>query len=146
MGALSFLGKIYDLDTLDTRFTVSANTPYKAHLEARNDAAASKERAAKWNSRALKSRWNTTEFYLYYVVLAFVVPYMFWVAYDASRSTTYNSDSNLSPQFQFHPNAWCLVYSRGSQVDVVDKVSSRSNAPQLHQLRALSFAGLDTGP
>jgi protein-cysteine N-palmitoyltransferase HHAT len=111
MSALSFLGKIYDLDTLDTRFTVSSNTPYKAHLEARNDAAASKERAAKWNSRTPKSRWNTTEFYLYYLVFVLSVPYMFWVAYDASRSTTYNFDSNLKPQTQFRTSVLGVLFA-----------------------------------
>ncbi|KAI0392225.1 putative glycerol:H+ symporter [Xylariaceae sp. FL0594] len=127
MGALSFLGKIYDLDTLDTRFTVSSNTPYKAHLDTRNDAAAaSRDRAAKWNtSRATKSRWNTTEFYLYYLVFIFAVPYMFWVAYNASRVT--------------HPNY--INYARylspgwipGRKIDVTDTQyrNLRRNLPYL---------------
>ncbi|KAI3318529.1 putative glycerol:H+ symporter [Xylariaceae sp. AK1471] len=90
MGTLSFLGKVYDLDTLDTRFTVSSTTPYKTVIEARNDTAASKERAAKWNSRASESRWRTTEFYLYYVIYAFAITYMFWITYDASSTTHTN--------------------------------------------------------
>ncbi|KAI1484432.1 MBOAT family protein [Biscogniauxia mediterranea] len=85
MGLLSFFRSIYDLDTLDTRFTNPSSTPYKAVIEARDDAFASKERASKWNSRAPPPKWNTPEFYLYYLILAFVIPYMFWVAYDASR-------------------------------------------------------------
>jgi hypothetical protein len=89
MGAFSFLGRLYDLDTLDTRFTVSSATPYRTVLETRHDAVASRERAEKWNSRAPKSRWRTPEFYLYYVVCLVAVPYMFWTTYDASRSTTY---------------------------------------------------------
>ncbi|KAI1138238.1 MBOAT-domain-containing protein [Hypoxylon sp. FL0543] len=87
MGVLSFFRKIYDLDTLDTRFTISTSTPYKTVIEARNDTSASKERAAKPNSKAHTSRWNTPEFYLYYLVLILAIPYMFWVAYDASRPT-----------------------------------------------------------
>lgn len=85
MGVLSFLRATYDLDTLDTRFTNTSSTPYKTVIEARGDAAASKERAAKWKSQGQPSRWNTPEFYLYYFVLLLVIPYMFWVAYDASR-------------------------------------------------------------
>lgn len=86
MGVLSYLRKIYDLDTLDTRFTNSSSTPYKTVIESRNDAIASKERAAKWNNRGNPSRWNTPEFYLYYIYLGIVIPYMFYIAYDASRS------------------------------------------------------------
>lgn len=88
-GALSFLRNVYDLDTLDTRFTVSSTTPYKAVVEARNDTAdASRERAARWNGRPpSESRWRTPEFYLYYVVFVIAMPSMFWIAYDASKST-----------------------------------------------------------
>ncbi|KAI0599951.1 MBOAT family protein [Biscogniauxia sp. FL1348] len=85
MGLLSFFRSIYDLDTLDTRFTNPSSTPYKAVIEARDDAVASKERASKWNSRAPPPKWTTPEFILYYLILSFVIPYMFWVAYDASR-------------------------------------------------------------
>lgn len=90
MGAFSYLGNIYNLDTLDTRFVVSSNTPYKAVVEARDDTAtASKERAARWNSRPQsESRWKTPEFYLYYVLFGAALPSMFWVAYEASKSTT----------------------------------------------------------
>ncbi|TRX94135.1 hypothetical protein FHL15_004903 [Xylaria flabelliformis] len=98
MGVFSILGNVYDLDTLDTRFTVSSTTPYKTVIEARNDTtAASKERAAKWNSRPQSvSKWNTPEFYLYYVVFVLAVPYMFWIAYDASK-TTHPNYRNYEP-------------------------------------------------
>lgn len=95
MGLFSIFRNIYDLDTLDTRFTVSSNIPYKTAIEDRSDAtAASKERAANWNSQPStssqsKSRWNTPEFYLYYVVFIVAIPSMFWAAYSASKSTNY---------------------------------------------------------
>lgn len=84
MGTLT-LRSIYDLDTLDTRFTSSSSVPYKTVIEARNDPAQSKEPPSKAQSRAEPSKWNTPEFYLYYFVFLTVVPYMFWIAYDVSR-------------------------------------------------------------
>ncbi|GAP88723.2 putative glycerol:H+ symporter [Rosellinia necatrix] len=92
MGALSFFRNVYDIDTLDTRFTVSSTTPYQAAIDARNDeAAASKERAARWNSRlASRSRWASTEFYLYYAILLVGTLSMFWCGYNASKFTNLN--------------------------------------------------------
>lgn len=85
MGVFSFLKQVYTLDTLDTRFTSSSSVPYKTVIEARNDPVAQRESAAKAQSRAQPSKWNTPEFYLYYAVFIVAVPYMFWIAYDVSR-------------------------------------------------------------
>lgn len=74
-GPLSFLASIYDLDTLDTRFTTPSSVPYRAAADA----------PVKPDPRAEPSKWATPEFYLYYLVFVTVVPYMFWVAYDVSR-------------------------------------------------------------
>ncbi|KAI1077301.1 MBOAT-domain-containing protein [Whalleya microplaca] len=104
MGVLSFFRATYDLDTLDTRFTISSSTPYKTVIEARDDAAAvaaaaSKDGASKpnglngsntsnaSNTSTGPSKWNTPEFYLYYLFLGWAVPSMFWVAYHASKPT-----------------------------------------------------------
>lgn len=85
MGVLELLRRVYDLDTLDTRFTSSSSVPYKAVIEARNDPAQSKEPPRKAQGRAQPSKWNTPEFYLYYLVILVALPYMFWIAYDVSR-------------------------------------------------------------
>lgn len=87
MGPLSYLGKVYDLDTLDTRFTNSSSVPYQTVIEARSDPVAGREAASKALARAQPSKWRTPEFYLYYAVFALAVPYMFWSAYDVSRRT-----------------------------------------------------------
>jgi protein-cysteine N-palmitoyltransferase HHAT len=87
MGPLSFFKNIYDLDTLDTRFTSSSSVPYQTVIDARSDPAASAESAAKARSRAQPSKWRTPEFYIYYVVFALAVPYMFWVPYTVSGRT-----------------------------------------------------------
>lgn len=87
MGLFSLLGKVYDLDTLDTRFTNSPTVPYKTVVDARKDpdAAGRAAPASRPNLRTQPSKWNTPEFYLYYAVFIVVVPYMFWIAYDVSR-------------------------------------------------------------
>lgn len=81
MGLLSLRG-IYSLDTLDTRFTTPSSVPYSA---IREDGNRKKEVLSRNTDRAKPSKWNTPEFYLYYVVVAVAVPYMFWIAYSVSR-------------------------------------------------------------
>jgi D-alanyl-lipoteichoic acid acyltransferase DltB (MBOAT superfamily) len=94
MGALSFFRSVYDPDTLDTRFTNSSNVPYQTVIDARSDPAVAAGNGSshgstddKWQakSRNQRSRWNTPEFYCYFAFLSFIVPYMFWIAYDVSR-------------------------------------------------------------
>lgn len=82
---LSYLRGVYNLDTLDTRFTSSSSVPYRAVVDARSNAAASGDTVAKERARAQPCKWNTPEFYLYYIIFVTVVPYMFWIAYDVSR-------------------------------------------------------------
>lgn len=83
MGVFSFFRKVYDIDTLDTRFMSSSSVPYQTVIEARSDPDAVKEAADK--ARAPPPKWQTPEFYLYYFVFLWAVPYMFWVAYSVSR-------------------------------------------------------------
>ncbi|KAL9479897.1 hypothetical protein ACSS6W_004683 [Trichoderma asperelloides] len=85
MGVLSYLRKVYDLDTLDTRFTSPSSAPYQTVIDARGDPIAEREAAAKARSSAPPPKWRTPEFFLYYLVFIVVVPYMFWIAYDVSK-------------------------------------------------------------
>ena len=85
MGLLSFLRSVYGLDTLDTRFTTSSTVPYKTVVDSRNDLNGRRKSTSKPDTRGSPSKWNTPEFYLYYVVFLVAVPYMFWTAYDVSR-------------------------------------------------------------
>ncbi|KAI0187140.1 MBOAT, membrane-bound O-acyltransferase family-domain-containing protein [Astrocystis sublimbata] len=134
MRAFSFLGKVYDLDTLDTRFTISSATPYRAVVEARHDtAAASKDRAARWSSAppSSPSRWRTTEFYWYYVVFALAVPSMFWIAYDASRTS--------HPNYRKYEHYLSPGWIPGRKIDVTDSQYRvfRGNLPYLAALLVL---------
>ncbi|KAJ8124504.1 hypothetical protein O1611_g9135 [Lasiodiplodia mahajangana] len=134
MGAYSFLRNVYDLDTLDTRFIVSSTTPYQTVIEARNDTAvASKERAAKWKSRpsSSESRWNTPEFYLYYVVVGLAIPYMFWIAYDASKPS--------HPNYRNYERYLSPGWIPGRKIDATDAQyhTFRGNIPYLAALLVL---------
>jgi len=102
MSLFSYVRGIYALDTIDTRFTSSSSTPYKAVVDARIDPATSISKrddsvpgvGVRTDSRgkpiAQPSKWRTPEFYFYYFIFIITVPYMFWVAYDVSRRQ-YNS-------------------------------------------------------
>lgn len=92
MGVLSYLRKVYNLDTLDTRFTSSSSAPYQTVIDARGDLIAEREAEIKARSSAPPSKWRTPEFFLYYLVFIVVVPYMFWIAYDVSKR-----EKRLSP-------------------------------------------------
>lgn len=94
MGPSTFLRNIYDLDTLDTRFTSSSSVPYHTVVESRSDPAARAESATKAQNRTQPPKWKTPEFFLYYVVFAIAVPYMFWVPYSVSRRTCYIADAS----------------------------------------------------
>ncbi|KAI0126430.1 putative glycerol:H+ symporter [Xylariales sp. AK1849] len=128
MGAISFLRSVYDLDTLDTRFTNTSSTPYKTVIESRGNPAASRERAAKFSSKAQPSKWRTPEYCLYYVTLSFVVPYMFWVAYQASQPS--------NPQYKKFERYLSPGWIPGRKIDASDSQyrTFRNNLPYMGAL------------
>lgn len=86
MGFFSFIGSVYDLDTLDTRFTTPSAVPYAAKIaNDRNDKRDSNNSATGRSLPTNPSKWGTPEFFLYYLVFLIAVPYMFWVPYSVSR-------------------------------------------------------------
>ena len=84
-GPLSFLAGLYDLDTLDTRFTTPSSVPYRAAHDKRED-----DKVV--DKGAEPPKWRSLEFCLYSLVIMAVVPYMFWVAYDVSRRRSSSPD------------------------------------------------------
>ncbi|RDL33305.1 uncharacterized protein BP5553_08744 [Venustampulla echinocandica] len=143
MGIFSYVRSIYALDTIDTRFTNSSSTPYKAVLDARIDPATSTSKrydsiqgdAVKTdrNGRPLAepSKWNTPEFYIYYIVFLTVVPYMFWIAYDVSRP----SDPNYHKFEPYLSPGWIP----GRKIDISDAqyFTFRRNIPYMSILLTL---------
>lgn len=128
MGAFSFLRQVYDLDTLDTRFLSSSSTPYQAVIEARKDPRAAKEAASRAQARAPPPKWQTPEFYLYYLVFLWAVPYMFWVAYDVSRP----SDPRYHKYERFLSDGW--IPGRKVDVSHAQYNTFRDNLPYMAAL------------
>lgn len=102
MSLLQFLRNLYDVDTLDTRFTTPSTVPYKPSLPrtgtgnrkddqpGRTALSTDSRRDGTLSiiERSEPSKWRTPEFYVYYFLFLVIVPYMFWVAYDVSRRTS----------------------------------------------------------
>ncbi|KAK8072494.1 glycerol: H+ symporter [Apiospora saccharicola] len=128
MGALSFLSSLYELDTLDTRFTTDSTTPYKTIIESRHDTRANQERANRYSGKTKPSRWRSPEFIMYYVILSYVIPYMLWVAYDASSPT--------NPHFKSVERFLSPGWVPGRKIDTSDAQyhTFRSNGPYLAAL------------
>lgn len=92
MDLLYYFRKLYSLDTLDTRFVISSTTPPRqpaTELREQNGRAASAESSKTSKRDAVpgtqSSKWNTPEFYLYYLVFLIAVPSMFKVAIEVSQ-------------------------------------------------------------
>ena len=89
MYVIRYIRQLYSLDTLDTRFTTSARTPLtKTTSESASTSAPPQEKVnavAEFGTRP--SKWNTTEFYFYYLVFIVAIPQMFKAVIDISQRT-----------------------------------------------------------
>ncbi|KAE8322394.1 MBOAT, membrane-bound O-acyltransferase family-domain-containing protein [Aspergillus sergii] len=94
---LSWFRRLYSLDTLDTRFIVSSNTPLKAVAADTRSAPAKDARANAIASNAAPSKWRTPEFWVYYVIFLIAVPLMFKTVIEVSQEShpTYPTYSHL---------------------------------------------------
>lgn len=114
MGLLYWFRRLYSLETLDTRFTVSSTTPLKAVADSGSHNSLSEYNPGKNHyedgrgSRAgglggtsnnagssTSPKWNTLEFYIYYIIFILAVPMMFKTVIDVSRG----KDQPLLPSF-----------------------------------------------
>lgn len=85
MRLLSFARSLYNIDTLDTRFTNPSFVPYRTVIDARTDPELTKDSLDKSRTRGHPSKWKTPEFKVYLCLTGFIIPYMLWMAYDVSR-------------------------------------------------------------
>lgn len=83
LSLLSWLRRIYSLDTLDTRFTSSATTP--ANAADTRPPSANDARANAIAQKAPAPLWRTPEFFIYYLFFITLVPLMFKTVIDASK-------------------------------------------------------------
>ncbi|KAL1953682.1 hypothetical protein VTO42DRAFT_2355 [Malbranchea cinnamomea] len=124
MGLLRFIRRLYSLETLDTRFTVSSSTPLKYAAESRSQGVASRGSGAGRNEAA-PSRWNTPEFYVYYVIFILAVPMMFKAAIDVSQES--------HPTFSHYSELLSPGWIPGRRVDNSDAqyATFRDNIPYM---------------
>lgn len=80
---LHYVGRLYSLDTLDTRFTTSSKTPSSNAKPITGHGSANQMEKAV--SEASKPKWTTLEFYIYYLIILIAIPSMFKAAYDVSK-------------------------------------------------------------
>lgn len=92
--ALKFVRQLYSLDTLDTRFVVPATSPPKEALQEAKwnstnplPAQNTKDKSANTGDNVQPSRWNTPEFYFYYVSISASIFFMIKLVLDVSLST-----------------------------------------------------------
>ena len=90
--SLNDLSKLFSLETLDTRFIVPATAPPKEALEQAAVDPANPLPIQNGHSKGKSSvdnvqpsRWNTPEFYVYYVVIGISVFFMFKSVIDVSK-------------------------------------------------------------
>jgi protein-cysteine N-palmitoyltransferase HHAT len=75
---------IFSLETLDTRLVAESKIPPKA-LDTNKDGLHVREsKADQVRAKASPSKWNTYEFYVYYAVFIFFIPWMIWSAVEVS--------------------------------------------------------------
>ena len=131
MTFLSFFRDLYSLDTLDTRFTTSAQTPLKVAADDSAKTTHEGLQVSRLPNGASPARWRTPEFYLYLLVFLFCVPNMYWAVVEVSQPTSPNYskfEELLSPGWLF-----------GRQVDNSDGqyAGFRENIPYLTLLVVL---------
>jgi hypothetical protein len=90
--ALQFFRQLYSLDTLDTRFVVPATaTPKEALKEAELDPAGplptqdGRGKGRGGDEHVQPPRWNTLEFYVYYVSISASIFMMFKLVLQVSK-------------------------------------------------------------
>lgn len=106
---LEHMRRLYSLNTLDTRFTISSTTPPNEAVSGQRLDTGKPEPAngAPSGSVGLDGRprgrvdgarplrWRSVEFYVYYLVFLVAIPLMFKTVYDVSKGK--NSSDELLP-------------------------------------------------
>ena len=85
MSLLQHFGRLYSLDTLDTRFTTTSRTPPSQIDPAKPTGRTERTQSEKRPNGATAAKWRTTEFAVYGLVFLVVVPWMFYTVYDVSQ-------------------------------------------------------------
>lgn len=143
MTIISLLRDLYSLDTLDTRFTTSAQTPLKV---AADDSAKTTTQDAASSSKlpagASPPRWRTPEFYFYLVVFLVCVPQMYLAVAQVSLPSSPNYhkyEDLLSPGWMFGRK---VDNSDGQYAGFRDNIPYLALLVVLHPLARRAFEAL----
>ncbi len=154
MNLLQYVGRLYSLDTLDTRLTTSSKTPPSRIDPARpspDETSYKKNRsgAGELANGAIPPRWSTPEFIYHGLVFVVAVPLMFKTAYDVSKRKhpfpsprAFPTDiDDLASHENYHKFASLLSpgWIPGHKVDNSDQqyATFRDNVPYLFAVMAL---------
>ena len=85
MSLLQAFGRLYSVETLDTRFAVPSKSPPTSVDAARPTQKEIRGSSEKRHEGASSSRWKTPEFGIYGLVFLVVVPWMFYTVYEVSQ-------------------------------------------------------------
>lgn len=85
MSPLSFLRRVYTLDTLDTRFTTQATASYRTVVDSRRGPELKDVQNDKVAAKSSPSRWKTPEFIFYAIFVSLCIPLMCYIPYTVSR-------------------------------------------------------------
>ncbi|EAA64928.1 hypothetical protein AN2096.2 [Aspergillus nidulans FGSC A4] len=143
---LSWLRRLYSLDTLDTRFTVPANVPVKIAAEDTRSGSAKDARSNAVTNSASPPRWATLEFYVYYVVFIVAVPLMFKTVIDVSQGwipgrRVDNSDAQYSGFRDNIPYLLILLVAHPSLRRVYEHFTRTPSTPNANNTISVTAAG-----
>ena len=129
MGLSSLSCDLYSLDTLDTRFTTSANTPLKIANE--ESARSTSGDGEKHGTGTAPSKYTTPEYIFYFIVIAICTPSMYWAVVQVS----WPDAPNYAKYSHLLSDGWLF----GRQVDNSDGqyAGFRDNVPYLAMLVVL---------
>ena len=154
MNLLHYTGRLYSLNTLDTRLTTSPNTPPSSIDPARpspDEAPYKKGRSGvgELAKGASPPRWRSPEFIYHGLVFLVAVPLMFKTAYDVSKRTnaspspqTLQTDVDNAASHENYTNFASLLspgWIPGRKVDNSDQqyATFRDNVPYLFAVMGL---------
>ena len=95
MSPLEAFGRLYSVETLDTRFTTSSKSLPSEIDPAKPLKESSSSSPENQYNGASPPKWKTLEFGLYGLVFLVAVPWMFYTVYDVSQRTSTHSDSHF---------------------------------------------------
>ncbi|EFX00939.1 glycerol/H+ symporter [Grosmannia clavigera kw1407] len=139
MGFLRVLRSVYDVDTLDTRFTTPSTVPYRAAVADRydngNDSSVAADDSkissvrAEISKRAEPSKWRSPEYLLYIILISIAMPFMFWIPYSVSRPPLTAEASD--PRYSKYESKLAPGWIPGRKIDISDSQyhTFRTNLP-----------------